>query len=353
MQGPSIGKWTGDNLVATISANTGTRYYADLPKLTQFAHAVAKLLAVRRAKSATTLNAKPSIFVLGAPPQTTLAKKRQPTLSSGGVEVAGRVWFAPESLSTSTELILPGDDPDDNFKFVETELGAGAAPAIYFDGAASPNTMRLYPGGLASDGDCEVITIAGASLTKEALKELLDAAHERTLITPTAHPAAGRLWKDPANCFPVKQAEAGIQEVLLAALAVSLGQIRVKRENTGISGRFDLGLIEQDPLDPGKTTSHALLELKVVKTFTSTGGKVNASSNRKAVTKGLDQANAYRNEHGFHLSALCCFDMQKKHTLGACFKHEEKRAETLNVELWVWPLYSTTEAYRAVQGACT
>src|SRR5687767_9620406 len=132
MLGSRVGKWTGDDFSVTIGASTGNRYYASLPQLHQFAHAVAKLIAARLARSATTMNAKPSVFVLGSAPRATLPMKRQPTLSSGGVEVAGCAWFGPESLSTSTGIALPGDDADENFRFIDADLGSGKAIAIYF-----------------------------------------------------------------------------------------------------------------------------------------------------------------------------------------------------------------------------
>lgn len=351
MQSPNLGKWAPGAIEATVNASTSNRYYAGLDPLTQFAHSVAKLLAVRRARSPSTLNVMPSVYMLGTAPSTAAAFKRQPTFSSGGVEVAGHAWFGPESLSTSRGTQLPGADADENFQFIETTLASGTVPAIYYDGSADPHVMRLYPRGVGCDDVCDVVTISGATLTKEGLKDVLDEAHQRALITPTACGAASRLWQDSVKAFPAKESEKVIQEILENVLALALGAVRVKRELTGVAGRFDLGLSEQDPVDPAVWTNHALLELKIVKTFTNSGGKVPAAANRQAISKGLDQASSYRKEHGFRLSALCCFDMQKKHTLQQSFKHEKDRAKRLQVELWSWPLFPTTAAYRASVGA--
>lgn len=351
MPTPDLGKWSGDDLAGTVSANSGSRYYADFPKLTQFAHSVAKVLSARRVRSPITLDSAPSVYVLGDVPQVDLPKKREPIFSAGATEVAGRVWFGAESMSSCNCFVLPSADADEVFKFVDEVLKAGDQPAIYFDGAADPHVMRLYIHGLGDDQDPHEISLDGALLSQERLKDLLDTLHKRVLVTPTASGAAATLWENGPKAYPAKESERTIQNVMETSLALALGAIRVRRENTGVSGRFDLGLVEQQVLDPSQTTNHALLELKVVKTYTHTGNNVAQAANRKAITKGVKQAGAYKKEHGFRMSALCCFDMQKTHTLDKCCEHETALAKKLGVDLWVWPLFSTTEAYRDAEAA--
>jgi hypothetical protein len=250
-------------------------------------------------------------------------------------------------MNRSNGVQIPdGADTDALFTFVSQTLKSGSRPAVYFDGSANDEVFRFYPGGVDDPDNCEDITFCGAQINETTLKSLLDRIHERSLMTPTASPSSGDLWKDGRKCYPVEQAERAIQRTLYDALAATLGNVRVKYEETGVFGRYDLALIEQDPLDPSKSTNHAILELKIVKAFTSTGNPVSDTANKKAVLKGITQAFAYRKEHGSRISALCCYDMRSNPTLHKHFDCGCKAATKLEVKLWAWPLFSTTEASR-------
>jgi hypothetical protein len=222
---------------------------------------------------------------------------------------------------------------------------------VFFDGATSEYVFRFFPNGVDAPEVCDDVLLSGAQINEISLKNILDRIHAKSLVTPTVSLAAGKLWEDSSKCHPVEQAEKEIQSILQVALAHALGSVQVKYEGTGGYGRYDLLLQEQDPVEPSKFSSVAILELKVVKAFTSTGKKYADSANQTAVLKGLIQAFAYREEHGSGISALCCYDMRPNPDLHEHAANGCKRASDLGVKLWAWPLRNSAEAARIALAA--
>lgn len=348
MSDAKLGLWKDDDLAATVSHNTGNRYYQALPDKVQFCHSVAKIIVMNSARDNSALYSAPSLFVLGPVPEgIPVVPKREPTFSLGGVNVAGKIWFGSPAMNSSNGFTIPpGGDADAIFTFLSETLASGRQPAIYFGGASNEFALRFYPEGVDKPDKCEDIQLGGAHLNEKNLKELLDRIHVRSLITPTACASAKDLWQNSAKCYPVERAEGAIQKIVEIGLAIACGNLQVKSEETGVFGRYDLAVIEQDPLDPSKKINYAILELKVVKSFTSSGNKVTDTANQKAVQKGIRQAFAYRKEHGSRFSALCCYDMRPTPTLHKYSKGKCKVAGKLDVEFWAWPLFSNTESAR-------
>jgi|GEM_PF-1987039 len=348
MSDEKLGLWKDDDLSTMISRSTGNRYYQALPEEVQFVHSVAKVLAMRNAKDKTALCSAPSLYVLGPVPENVrVVPKREPTFSLGGVNVAGKIWFGAQAMNSCNGFaIFTGADSDAIFTFVSKTLASGSRPAIYFDGSSSEALLRFYPKGVDTPEDCEDILFGGANFNETILKDLLDRIHEKSLITPTAGSAAKDIWQDKEKGFPVERAEGAIQKIVQVGLVIGLGNLKVKSEETGVFGRYDLAVIEQDPLDPSKNTNHAILELKIVKAYTNSGNKVSDAANQKAVQKGIRQAFAYRMEHGSRFSALCCYDLRPAPSLHKYSTSKCKNAVKLDVKFWAWPIFSTPESAR-------
>ncbi len=349
MDSAKLGLWESAELAVTVRQYRGSQYYQSLPAETHFLHSVARILAIQNARDKKTLHSAPSLYILGPVPENAeVVSKREPTFSHGRVDVSGKIWFGAEAMNSCKGIPIPvGADPDALFTYVSGKLASGNRPAIYFDGAASKVTLRFYPKGVNDSDNCNDVIFCGIHINAATLRDILDRVHEKCLITPTASIAASHtLWSNGLKCHPAENAEQGVQSIIQNGLACALGNVRVKHEGTGITGRYDLALVEQDPLDPSKFTNHAVLELKVVKAFTSSGRKVSEGTNLTAVIKGVRQAFAYRKERGAHIAALCCYDMRPKPTLDQDYKRGCKIAKNLNVDFWAWPLFSTTEAYR-------
>ncbi|WP_139319646.1 hypothetical protein [Stenotrophomonas sp. TD3] len=205
-----------------------------------------------------------------------------------------------------------------------------------------------YPHGLADPDTFDDLSLNASELSLEHIKKMLDGAHSRLLITPTASDLARDLWEDKGKSIPIGLAEKGVQKILHAVLSSSLGfgSIVVRQEGTSEMGRYDFFLEEQDPVHPSVWTHHAVLELKVLKSFTESGNPVPAASNVDAVTDGLDQADKYRKDHSCRMAALCCYDMRKAPDVSGAIAHELDRAKALDVAIWAWPLYSTAQQAR-------
>lgn len=348
MTNNKLGLWSHDDLRPAILGYDGTRYYNDRPKEIQFVHSVAKILAKRLAKEKKEICAAPSLFLLSPVPNSgDVTWTRYPTFSMGGIEVAGRIWVGSEAMNSANATLMPaGAELGAIFDYVSQKLGAGDAPAVLFDGAANDKILRYYPNGLEDPDTCNDVLVSGSDLTSNTLKMVMDAIHEKSLITPKTSLASERLWKNAGKGYPTKEAEKEIQTTVETSLIHALGSIRVQNEGKGKYGRYDLLLTEQDPLDTTKSTQIAILELKVVKSFTSSGTKHSEYSNKMGVVKGIKQAYAYRLEHKSRLAVVCCYDMRDtpdlhKHSSSSC-----KMAKKADVLFWAWPIYRNAEAAR-------
>ncbi len=158
------------------------------------------------------------------------------------------------------------------------------------------------------------------------------------------HP--GKLWQDHEKWWPAKQAEALVQLHLKAGLAGAFLTCTVRHEQTMAEGRLDLQIEERDPLDPGKVTHHAVLELKVLRSFGETGKAYTEQDMLDWIESGVKQAAAYRDNKGARHAVLCCFDMRVEDTKEVCFAHVLDLARRLSVELKRWFLYGSSDLYR-------
>ena len=112
-------------------------------------------------------------------------------------------------------------------------------------------------------------------------------------------------------------------------------------------GRADIHIAEHDPLDYSRLTYLAVLEIKVLRTFSDTGKT--GYSDKKNLTwieDGIKQAAAYREEHGHRVAVLCCFDMRKEDTGEECFEPFRSLAETRSVDLRRWYLFASSRLAR-------
>ena len=111
-------------------------------------------------------------------------------------------------------------------------------------------------------------------------------------------------------------------------------------------GRLDLEIEQADPIDRSKVTRHAILELKVLRSFGETGTIIGDEYTRGWVDSGVKQAHAYRESKAAKWSALFCFDMRKDNSGEKCFDHVRDLAQSLNVFLKCWFLYAKSKYYR-------
>ena len=169
--------------------------------------------------------------------------------------------------------------------------------------------------------------------------------HKSLLVTPSVQLSNLKLWRTQSKHLPVARAEKRIQDYLHLALAVEFPSCVIRREQSQATGRLDLEIEEPVTGQAGLVVRHALLELKVLRSYRGRGTSV-SEKNGDAIADGVRQAGAYRKERGTRTSALCCFDMRKSKDGEQCFLHVVGLARYWKVTLKLWPLFASSKAYR-------
>ena len=130
-------------------------------------------------------------------------------------------------------------------------------------------------------------------------------------------------------------------------LAARFHWCTIRAEQAGKLGRTDLEVVDNRTGKLGSTTHHALLELKVLRSFSHSGSAYPAATTEEAVSKGVNQANSYGNDNNTLLRMLCCFDMRSDDVGDTTtFAHVQTNAATLCVSLKRWYLYRSSEHMR-------
>jgi hypothetical protein len=123
---------------------------------------------------------------------------------------------------------------------------------------------------------------------------VVESVYKTCLVTPRVQSKAGKLWRNQGKWWPSKKAEAIVQLNLKAGLAGAFPTCTVREEQPMAEGLLDLEIEQSDPLDRSKLTRHAVLELKVLRTFGETGTPVTEDYTLGWVKSGVTQAHAFR-----------------------------------------------------------
>ena len=111
-------------------------------------------------------------------------------------------------------------------------------------------------------------------------------------------------------------------------------------------GRIDVRLLKESA--SGGLTYWIILELKVIKTYTSTGTSVGDSANVKAIVKGVNQAGAYRENRGAE-GMLEVYDLRQDKA-EALWKRQDVTVAAASYapppRIDVWPMYGSAEDAR-------
>ena len=271
--------------------------------------------------------------------------KRVPMLDNGLTAVTGCLWFVSPVVVMGKYIDLNDEDDDSLFGLVTEALDLGDVPAIVFDPRVRPASVRFYPNGLGDTEKLDTIALTG-DVSLQRIYEAIDQVYQNCLITLEAQAQAGKLWEDGRRWWPSSQAEDIVQLYLRAGLTTAFPTCTVRHEQTSASGRLDLQIEENHPHDRSQITRHAVLELKVLRSFRSSGTTVQPQATLDWVESGVKQARSYRCEIGARAAALCCFDMRREHSGEQCFDHVRDLATKLVVDLKLWFLFGTSEQYR-------
>lgn len=123
--------------------------------------------------------------------------------------------------------------------------------------------------------------------------------------------------------------------------------LEVRSEQPSTIGRTDVELIQTWRLSPGHEIRHALIELKVLRSYGSTGRPVSDKVIRRHISQGVRQAAQYGNANNSKIRMLCCYDMRQEDVSNTMFFSEfYMPCETRKVRLKRYFLYNSSEALR-------
>jgi hypothetical protein len=350
MKATDMGRWEDADLADTVRENAGIGADSDLPKEVRFIGGVAKLIRRRLARKIRGDLSRPCVFLLEPLPRTQgleAVPRRVPMLDNGLTPVTGYLWFVSPAVINGYGVVLEEFDDEGLFRFVTDTIACGHAPAVIFDSRASAKEIRYYPSGLQAPEEYQAVVVIGSDVSVERIFEAVTRVYHNCMVTPDAQPLSDRLWKNPRKWYACDDAETKIQGSLKAGLAGAFPTCVVRHEQPTIVGRLDLEIEESEPLERGKTTKHAVLELKVLRSFRSSGARVSETYTQKWVRAGVRQAAAYRSDKNAVAAALCCFDMRRHDTGEKCFECVTKLAKRIHVKLRRWFLFSSSELFRA------
>jgi hypothetical protein len=342
------GGWSDDDYLGTLRQFFGAGADAGQSDLVRFIRSVQSV--VRKRVEVTPTDCSPAVFVLGRCPREILENTaRARMLDTGATALEGAIWFVGPALGFARRLEHGcGDDWNALFGLVSDGLGVGALPAIVFLPGVSLTSVRVYPSGLEAEDDFDVLSVVHEVVTLPEVFEILDRLHSKRLITPVVQTRGNKLWKDHQKFIPVEQTELALQAYIEIALFSALANCNIKVEETAVAGRLDIAIWGLDYGDvDGSTLCYAVLELKILRSFTSGGNPVFPGEIRDWVSSGVDQAHAYALDNRALAKALCCYDMRQVLTRDECFLEVAEQAQTLGVVLRVWHLFGRLSDYRA------
>ena len=340
-----------DDIRATVSEFSGAGAEAGLPEEERFIAGVAQLVLRRVAESEAsdkTDAADIAIFILSpSPPESLDNLIWEPMLDNGRTEVVGRLWFTAAAVVSAHGVELPKDTDDAvRFSFVTSIPALGSLPTVIYDPRPVSQWLRWYPEGLSMPDNVEVKSI-DAEVSPSEVFEVIEQLHQECFVTPDGLPPGTHLWRNSAKQWPRKDAEAMMQSQLKAGLVVKFPFCKIRHEQPNKAGRTDLEIEKPDRSRFNSFAHHALLELKILRSYWSTGSPVSNKETTDWIREGVRQAVAYRREIGGHWSALCCFDMRKNDKGDDdTFDHVRESARELDVVLWRWFLFASSDDYR-------
>lgn len=320
-----------------------------LPDQARFARGTRVALASSVSKHG--LPSLPAVFVFApevAPEVAALGVERR-RVHTGRLDFAGHLWLFGAAATDGIAIPLETADVDAIFCRV-AELGLGESPTIYCDTNAEPDrAVAWYPLGLNEaerlyEGPIELTHVPSL----DELFAVIDGVHRTKLLTTVNQNSDTSLWEEPSKHWPHDHAERRVQDALLGGLGGAFGPpFFVEQEKTTDSGRFDLGF--RRSLGGAATQLHAILELKVTRSFTDGGTKKTPLDNERHVYKGVEQAWSYADDYGDEGgtpdAACLVFDL-RTHDLHELPPKAVDRAGELGVVIRLWRCFPTAESYR-------
>ena len=351
--GSDLGGWDPAELESTLhdASNAGADH--DIEPHRRFVRGVAALVWKREALVTDDEDQKDlAVFLLHPDGEQQSDLPRHPMLDAGLTAIAGKVWYVNAAVVSGRASDLTATEDDAVFRFITDDLGLGDVPAVIVDPRLPQIAVRFYPAGLSDPNNREEVRLTTTDVNIAELSRIIERVYTQCLVTPDAQPEGNRIWNDGSKHRPKRNAEHRIQASLKPAFAAVFPTCRVYDEFAGTMGRADLHIEEPDPLDRTRVTFLAVLELKVLRSYSENGDTAySVAVCRAAVSDGVRQAGMYKRERGHRVGALCCFDMREQDEGDECFEEVAKLADDLGIALRRWYLYGTSRLYRNAEAS--
>lgn len=341
-----LGAWQGDR--AQIEAAPRSKFgdIDDLPPELRFQVYISRTIRAREHQAdAETVGA--AAFILVTPQQQKemkVGRSFNRTVHMGRVRLVGRLHFMTPRAATSAFEEYVGD-ANGVFERI-SELQCDHLPTMVYDPGAGKTRLSYYPRGTHTDDGMIEVDLDVGPVTETEILSVIDAVYRTELCTPD-NSGPTKLWHDSGKGYPIHEAERTVQQFLRVGLAARFHWCKIGAEQAGKLGRTDLEVIDNYTGEVGSVTHHALLELKVLRSFSHSGSAYAAATTEEAISKGVSQAHSYGNDNNTLLRMLCCFDMRSDDVGDTTtFAQVQTDATTLCVSLKRWYLYRSSEHMR-------
>lgn len=329
--------------------------YADQPEILEFQTITLQLLA-RAAQRPTPPDTTggPAYFVLAnaelfARVRALTGVTNVPLLrSDDSIQYFGRLWFVPRNLGHGYALDTAGRSPAEAFAQIET-LDGGNRPVVVVH-PDHPTEVTAFALGVSTPENCDIFDLNATAVSLAAVDNALSGLYNQ-IRTPDQSQERP-LWLEPDKWRPVRLAEKAVQHEVTRALAGAFWWLDVRSEQPSSVGRTDVELIQFKGLPVGQNVRHALLELKVLRTFTFTGRDITPKFTHRHISQGVRQAAVYGAASNAGIRMLCCYDMRQE-DLGTeeVYKNYRQQADDRQVVLRRYYLYNSSEALRVAEDA--
>lgn len=341
-----LGAWQGDRAQLATARRTSYGDIDDLPAELRFQVYVSRTVQAReRQGDAETAGA--AAFILVTPQQQEMFKAGRSfdrTVHTGRVRLAGRIHFMTHRAASSVFEEYTGDA---NGVFEQiAKLQCDRQPALVYDPSDGKSTLTYYPQGTHTDDGLVEVQLDAGPVTETEILSVIEAVYRAELCTPD-NSGPTKLWQNATKGYPIEDAERTVQQFLRVGLAARFHWCTISAEQSSKLGRTDLEVVDDRTGEVGSITHYALLELKVLRSFSHSGTEYPATKTDEAVSKGVNQAHTYGGNKNSLLRMLCCFDMRAD-DIGdtATFAHVQTNAITLCVCLKRWYMYRSSEHMR-------
>lgn len=257
----------------------------------------------------------PTIFVRALRPREAASKFGAASIVTdielrNPAQWAGKLVFTAQHGTGGWAVPMPGDDLNQAMEML-IEHGHGDDPiaTLYAD----IRVISCAVGGAVADEQSMKLALPDAPrpITLGDIHDVLQLVRREGLMTPSVCPP--NLWSDPASYLPSTETERLLQWCVAAEMRAHFRPVLAEREQITAVGRIDICLT--NPHAKTAEARHpAVIELKALRSKSSTGTAVTERSNIAAIASGLRQAKAYRVTKKAILGVLACFDLRQKKT---------------------------------------